>query len=139
MAVRTGLIAAEELARFPEEEARVELVRGELVRIAPAGFEHGTIAFAIATLLHAYARQHKLRIVCAAETGFILAHNPDTVRAPDAAFVATERSAVPVGGLLQRANRYGQRYGTPPGRRRNSSPSRPSRTSPPPIGRSSRA
>lgn len=111
MAIRTGLITAEELARLPEEDAHVELVRGELVRMAPAGLEHGTIAQ-----------------VCVLTT-------EDTSTATISCLALRCRS----GTFLNRANRYGQRYGTPPGRRRNSSPSRPSRTSPPSIGRSSRA
>jgi hypothetical protein len=35
--------------------------------------------------------------VVGAETGFVLKRNPDTVRAPDAAFIAAVR--VPAGGL----------------------------------------
>ena len=38
-----------------------------------------------------YVEEHDLGAVYAAETGFILARNPDTVRAPDVAFVSRER------------------------------------------------
>lgn len=38
-----------------------------------------------------FVRQHNLGRVTAAETGFVLARDPDTVRAPDAAFVTSER------------------------------------------------
>lgn len=78
---------------MPQHDQRVELVRGELIAIAPAGFEHGSVALTIAALLHTFVRQHKLGVVCAAETGFVLARSPDTVRAPDAAFVSGERAA----------------------------------------------
>jgi Uma2 family endonuclease len=44
-----------------------------------------------------YILENKLGVIFAAETGFILATNPDTVRAPDVAFVRKER--LPAGGL----------------------------------------
>jgi Uma2 family endonuclease len=93
MSVQTSLITAEELESMVQPDARTELVRGEIVKMSPAGFEHGAIALAIAAFLRAFVRQHKLGTVCAAETGFILTRDPDTVRAPDAAFVAAERVA----------------------------------------------
>jgi len=46
---------------------------------------------AIGALLHVYVSQHKLGQVLAAETGFKIHVDPDTVRAPDVAFVAKER------------------------------------------------
>jgi Uma2 family endonuclease len=93
MSVQTGLTTVEELERMIRSEARVELVQGEIVTMSPAGFEHGAIALTIAAFLRAFVRQNKLGTVCAAETGFILTRDPDTVRAPDAAFVAAERVA----------------------------------------------
>jgi Uma2 family endonuclease len=47
--------------------------------------------------LNAFIEAHKLGEFFAAETGFILARNPDTVRAPDAAFVGAAR--IPPSGL----------------------------------------
>lgn len=93
MTVQTSAITAEELERMPHHDRRVELVRGEVIEMAPAGFDHGSVALTIAVYLHAFVRQHKLGVVCAAETGFILSRNPDTVRAPDAAFVSAGRVA----------------------------------------------
>ena len=43
------------------------------------------------TPLDRHVRAHNLGVVCAAETGFKLASNPDTVRAPDVAFIRRER------------------------------------------------
>ena len=68
-----------------------ELVRGELVMMSPAGFEHGVITQRIAAFLHAYVAPRSLGVVTAAETGFLLSRSPDTVRAPDVAFVAESR------------------------------------------------
>ena len=64
------LITAEELWRLPDDGQRHELVGGELRTMPPSGEEHGTIA---------------------AETGFLLTTNPDTVRAPDVACISHQR------------------------------------------------
>ena len=93
MVVQTRLVTAEELERMPQNDAHVELVKGEIVKMPPAGHEHGEIAGAIFAAIHTFVRQHKLGKVYAAETGFILSRDPDTVRAPDAAFVSAERAA----------------------------------------------
>ena len=53
----------------------------------PAGFEHGICAAEIGSRLNVHVKTHKLGYICGAETGFRIAQNPDTVRAPDAAFV----------------------------------------------------
>ena len=91
MITQTRLVTAEELERMPQYDAHVELVEGEIVKTAPAGHEHGEIALAIGSLLREFVRMNKLGKTYGAETGFILSRNPDTVRAPDAAFVSTER------------------------------------------------
>lgn len=59
--------------------------------MSPAGFEHGVTTQRIAAFLHAYVSARWLGVVTAAETGFVLARSPDTVRAPDVAFVAESR------------------------------------------------
>jgi Uma2 family endonuclease len=76
---------------MPDDGYRHELVKGELIRMAPAGFQHGEVAMNIGAPLHEYVKSHDLGRVYAAETGFILARDPDTVRAPDAAFIRQER------------------------------------------------
>ena len=82
---------AEELIRIPDDGFRYELVRGELRRMTPAGNVHGRVAMNVALPLAQYVKAHNLGIVYAAETGFRLATDPDTVRAPDVAFVSRER------------------------------------------------
>lgn len=96
MATKGGM-TAEELLRFPEKDCRHELIRGELVRMAPAGFGHGAIAVKIAGRLLQHVEAKKLGIVLAAETGYKLESNPDTVRAPDVSFVRGDR--LPEGSL----------------------------------------
>ena len=45
----------------------------------------------LGSLLEQHVRSGQLGVVCAAETGFIISRDPDTVRAPDASFVSAER------------------------------------------------
>jgi Uma2 family endonuclease len=45
----------------------------------------------IGASLYQHAKSNKLGAVYAAETGFLIYQNPDTVRAPDVAFVKQER------------------------------------------------
>lgn len=70
---------------------RCELVRGELIMMSPAGSQHGGVIVALTLPLAQFVKSHRLGRVFGAETGFIIARNPDTVRAPDVAFVGKER------------------------------------------------
>jgi Uma2 family endonuclease len=88
-----GLMTADELLRLPDTGQRYELVRGELRTMSPGGRRHGGVAINLSTPLDQYVRAHNLGRVYAAETGFKLTENPDTVRAPDVSFVRRERLA----------------------------------------------
>jgi Uma2 family endonuclease len=88
---RPAGITADELLRLNIPNKRTELVRGELVVREPAGSQHGYIAMRIGAALFAFVDSHRLGRVYAAETGFVLRRDPDTVRAPDAAFVSSAR------------------------------------------------
>lgn len=90
--VRTGKrMTAEELRFFPDNGKCYELVGGELIMMTPAGTRHGRIAGRLHYLLAESVYQHDLGAVYAAETGFLIAHDPDTVRAADVTFVVHER------------------------------------------------
>ena len=59
--------------------------------MTPTGAEHGVLSIRIGVLVSEYVETHRLGVCFAAETGFILQRDPDTVRAPDVAFVAADR------------------------------------------------
>jgi Uma2 family endonuclease len=94
---RKTMFTADELLHLSATGRRYELVKGELFEMPPAGARHGDVAMQIGALLNAHIRTHQLGKVFAAETGFILRRDPDTVRAPDASFVSQER--LPTGEL----------------------------------------
>ena len=60
----------------------------------PAGGDHGWITLGLATSIMNHVKSRGLGRAYAAETGFILSRDPDTVRAPDIAFLRAERAAV---------------------------------------------
>lgn len=93
MAVEPKLMTAEELLRLPRarDGRRHELVRGELRTMAPPGFEHGGLTSKSGVSLSNYVTTHELGEVVVGDVGFQLTTNPDTVRAPDVAFVSRER------------------------------------------------
>ena len=91
MSTSTRPITADDLLQLPDDGRRYELVEGELISMAPAGGRHGHVAMQIGWRLAEHVGKNGLGLVFAAETGFLLERSPDTVRAPDAAFIATER------------------------------------------------
>ena len=84
------LLTAAELERLPDDDYRYELVEGRLVRMSPTGWEHGRIVARLLVRLNQYGESRKLGLAVT-EVGFKLRSNPDTVRAPDVAFVRQER------------------------------------------------
>ena len=82
---------ANELFGMPDDGFRYELVKGELRKMSPSGSEHGAIIVNITILLGQYVKANKLGVCFGAETGFKIGSDPDTVRAPDVAFVRSDR------------------------------------------------
>ena len=89
------LMTADELLRTHVPNKRAELLRGVLVVREPAGSRHGLVTMNLGAELALYAKQTGAGGVYAAETGFKLTSDPDTVRAPDIAFVTRERLPPP--------------------------------------------
>lgn len=83
----TTLFTAEDLLAMPANGHSYELIQGELHEMTPGGGFHGYLHSEIASEIRAFVKAHGLGRVVGAETGFLISQNPDTVRAPDAAFV----------------------------------------------------
>ena len=88
MTTAAELATIADLERHP---GRCELIDGEIIDMAPAGFEHGRAVAAISMLLRQHVRGHNLGgEVLAGDPGFIL--NEKTVRAPDVAYLDAQRA-----------------------------------------------
>lgn len=85
------LITAEQYFWDHPSPPRSELIRGEIFTMTPPGGFHGSITQDISYAIDHHVRRHQLGRVYAAKTGFMLERDPDTVRAPDVAFIATDR------------------------------------------------
>lgn len=97
MSTTRTLTTADELLIMPDDGFRYELVKGELRRMPPAGSEHGAIIMNLGISLGQFVKANALGVVFSAETGFKIASDPDTVRAPDLAFVRHDR--IPESGI----------------------------------------
>ncbi|MBK8978612.1 MAG: Uma2 family endonuclease [Planctomycetes bacterium] len=92
--VDTGRITtADELLAMPRDGRRYELVRGELRTMSPAGGMHGRLVAELAWRLHQAVRDSGAGLVLAGDPGFHIERDPDTVRAPDVAYVAEPRAS----------------------------------------------
>jgi Uma2 family endonuclease len=74
----------------PREGGKMELVRGKVVTMPPVGEGHGRLAVRVSVLLERFADENALGPVLV-EAGFLIARDPDLVRAPDVSFVAAHR------------------------------------------------
>jgi Uma2 family endonuclease len=98
MQVKEQHLTADDLLALSHEGQRWELVRGALVETAPTGDVHGVVTMWLGHLLLAYVDEHDLGEVTAAETGFRLTTDPDTVRAPDVGLILKEHLVPLTGG-----------------------------------------
>jgi Uma2 family endonuclease len=90
MAIQGKLMTADELWALPDDGQRHELVRGELRTMAPPGEQHEWLMLNLGGPLRQYVRAHGLGRVYGG-LGCRLEVDPDTVRAPDVAFIRQER------------------------------------------------
>jgi Uma2 family endonuclease len=95
--VSKAALTAEDLLQLADDGLRHELIKGELTSMPPSGSEHGYETIWIGQALFTYILDHDLGFPFGAEAGFIIGRDPDTVRAPDFAFVRKDR--VPGGRL----------------------------------------
>lgn len=102
MQTREGM-TAEELLALGSSAKRTELIAGRLMVREPAGLRHGDITARISTALRVHLERerltngalHRRGRVLTSDPGFTIARNPDTVRAPDVAYISHERWSEP--------------------------------------------
>ncbi len=88
----TKLMTADELLRLPRGEGkRHELIRGVLVEKRPIGNSHGETVARVSHLVSGYSDERDFGDVRTGEPGYRLERDPDTVRAPDVAWIAPGR------------------------------------------------
>lgn len=92
MTTAKKLMTAEEFALLPDDGRRLELVRGEVIEVAPGNLEHGHVGIRFGGLLDAYLINNNLGgYVSGLDPGIFIERDPDTVRAPDVCFYTRER------------------------------------------------
>src|ERR1700722_1321069 len=91
MSTQTRLMTTDEFLEMPDDGLLHELIRGEVVTMSLPGGVHGLVALEIARLIGNHVDDRLLGEAFAAETGFLIERDPDTVRGPDVAFVRAER------------------------------------------------
>lgn len=94
----TTVAAAGTAADLVELEGRWELVAGVLVEMPPNDYRHGKVSAGVMRGLSNHVETAALGDVLATGTGFRIARDPDTVLAPDVAFVRADRVPDDVGG-----------------------------------------
>jgi Uma2 family endonuclease len=70
------------------DDARFELIEGELVEMPAPTYVHGNTSGILFAEFRAFIRQHSLPIGHAVEAGYLLERDPDTVLAPDVSIIA---------------------------------------------------
>ena len=84
------LLTSDDLWKIVADGSRYELSRGELVPMTPVGIRHAAVVSNLDRMLGTYVKEKGLGMV-GPEGGFRLAKDPDTLRAPDVAFISKER------------------------------------------------
>jgi Uma2 family endonuclease len=84
-------MTADELLEMHLPHKSTELVRGRLIVREPPSTYHGMLQARLSTLVGSFVYAHGLGEICGQDTGFQIHADPDTVRAPDLAFISRER------------------------------------------------
>jgi Uma2 family endonuclease len=91
MVVQDKLYTVDDLRELSSDNERLELDEGTIIEMSPTGDAHGLVAMALGAMLYNFIDANPIGEVVAAETGFILETDPDTVRGADVAFISKER------------------------------------------------
>ena len=90
MNTETMLLTADELLEL-DRDVRGELVRGVFHETMPTGELHGKIVTNLVYVLATFVKPGRLGTLLASDSGIWLERDPDTVRAPDVAFISADR------------------------------------------------
>lgn len=93
---KRAVYTAADLERLSDEGFHYELIKGELRPMSPSGGPHGTATSRISFYVNSLVYGEALGETFAAETGFVVERAPDTIKAPDFAFVSYERLPDPL-------------------------------------------
>lgn len=85
------LITAADFEKIADGLGPCELVRGEVVRLSPGGYEHNRAVSNAHGLLWSWARQSRQGRALTKETGLIVGRDPDTVRGADVVYYSYRR------------------------------------------------
>src|ERR1700753_3022100 len=99
MSTTSRLITAEELWAMPDNGGHFELIDGQLRELmSPSNSEHVIVIMRLSRRLANHVEENDIGHVFGAEGGFIVSRDPDTVLAPDIAYVS--HANVPPEGVL---------------------------------------
>ncbi|MDE2745622.1 MAG: Uma2 family endonuclease [Chloroflexota bacterium] len=85
------LVTADELLDLSSKGFRGELIRGILCEAMPPGVDHAQIAAEISGELRSFFKPLRSGRVLVGDPGIKVESDPDTVRAPDVAFISASR------------------------------------------------
>ena len=83
-------MTAQELGNLDDDSNRHQLIKGVLLTMPPAKYEHGRVCANLTLLVMQHVKANRLGVV-GTEFGYKLESDPDTVMAPDVSFVAQDR------------------------------------------------
>jgi Uma2 family endonuclease len=96
-------LTLEEFGQLPDDGVRHEISEGELITVAPPKFLHTLVAVAVFEVLQTYLKQQG-GARAFPEAGYVLSHDPLTIRQPDVSVLSTERiRATDVAGYVEGA------------------------------------
>ncbi len=93
---KPAIYTAQDLERLSDQGHHYELIKGELRSMSPSGGPHGDATSRASFYINAVVYGDDLGMTFAAETGFLLSRDPDTIKAPDFAFVSFQRLPNPL-------------------------------------------
>ena len=95
MTTAKKLFTSEDLLAMPDDGKRYELIRGELIEMAPASHNSSRVGLRFGRRIANFVEEHDLGHDVGADAGINIERDPDTVRGPDYGFISYERAPQP--------------------------------------------